>query len=200
MKAKPIQFLISIIAIVLVIVHIIWPNLTVDLITVALLVIAIIPWLGSLFKIVELPGGVKIEYHELQKVTESAKKAGLLKKKSTKGSRSVKKPVYQEIASEDPNLALAGLRIEIEKRLIEIAKSREIQVDKTGIGTLSRILKEKNILTNQEYSVILDMVVLLNSAVHGAKVGNDATKWALDTGTQILHALDEKIAKKEKID
>ena len=198
MKAKPVQFLISIVAIILVIVHIIWPNLTVDLITVALFVIAIIPWLGTLFRVVELPGGVKVEYHELQKVTDSAKKAGLLKKKSTKSPRSVKKPVYQEIALEDPNLALAGLRIEIEKRLIEIAKSHEIKVDKTGIGTLSRILKEQNILTSQEYSVILDMVVLLNSAVHGAKVDNNATKWALDTGAQILHALDEKITKKGK--
>jgi hypothetical protein len=42
------------------------------------------------------------------------------------------------------------------------------------------------------------MVMLLNSAVHGAKVSDDAAKWALDTGSQILHALDEKIAKKEK--
>ena len=198
MKAKPIQFLISAIAIVLVIVHIAWPNLTVDLITVALLVIAIVPWLGTLFRVIELPGGVKIEYHELQKVTDSAKKAGLLKKKSTKGTRSIKKPVYQEIALEDPNLALAGLRIEIEKRLIEIANSREIKVDKTGISTLSRILREQGILTPQEHSVILDMVILLNSAVHGAKVNNDATKWALDTGSQILHALDEKIIKKGK--
>jgi hypothetical protein len=198
MKAKPIQFLISIVAVVLVIIHIAWPKLTVDLITVALLVIAIIPWLGSLFRVVELPGGVKVEYHDLQKVTDSAKKAGLLKKKSTNGSGRVKKPIYQEIALEDPNLALAGLRIEIEKRLIEIAKSREIKVEKAGISTLSRILKEQNVLTSQEYSVILDMVMLLNSAVHGAKVSDDAAKWALDTGSQILHALDEKIAKKEK--
>jgi hypothetical protein len=198
MKAKPIQFLISTVAVVLVIIHIAWPKLTVDLITVALLVIAIIPWLGTLFKVVELPGGVKVEYHELQKITASAKKAGLLKKKSTKRARSTKKPVYQEIALEDPNLALAGLRIEIEKRLIEIAKSREIKVDKAGIATLSRILKEQNILTPQEHSVILEIVVLLNFAVHGAKVDDDAAKWALDVGSQILHALDEKIAKKEK--
>lgn len=198
MKAKPIQFLISTIAIVLAIVHIVLPNVTVDLITVALLVIAIIPWLGSLFRVVELPGGVKVEYHELQKVTASAKKAGLLKKKSTKGRKNTKKPAYQEIGLEDPNLALAGLRIEIEKRLIEIARSHEIKTERAGISALSRILKEQNILTSQEHSVILDMVVLLNSAVHGAKVGDDATKWALDTGSQILHALDEKITKKEK--
>ncbi len=198
MKAKPIQFLISTIAIILVIVHLVLPNVTVDLITVALLVIAIIPWLGSLFRVVELPGGVKVEYHELQKVTASAKKAGLLKKKSAKGRKSTKKPTYQEIGLEDPNLALAGLRIEIEKRLIEIARSHEIKVEKAGISSLSRILKDQKILTSQEHSVILDMVVLLNSAVHGAKVGDDATKWALDTGSQILHALDEKITKKDK--
>jgi len=201
MKAKPIQFLISTLAIVLAIVHIAWPDLTIDLITVALLVIAIIPWLGSLFRAIELPGGVKVEYQELEKVTDSAKKAGLIKTKTTKGSKKTsktKKPVYQEIELEDPNLALAGLRIEIEKRLIEIAKSYNINSYKTGVGALSRSLMEQNILTGPEYSVLSDMVVMLNSAVHGAKVDGQAVKWALDTGNQVLHSLDEKIAAKGK--
>jgi len=201
MKAKPIQFLISIIAIILVIVHIVRPDLTIDLITIALLVIAIIPWLGSLFRAIELPGGVKVEYQELEKVTDSAKKAGLITPKTIKNTsrkKRTKKPIYQEIALEDPNLALAGLRIEIEKRLIEIAKSYNINVQKTSVGTLSRILNEQQILTGSEYSVLSDMVAMLNSAVHGAKVDEQAVKWALDTGNQILHALDEKIAKKGK--
>ncbi|MBK9924070.1 MAG: hypothetical protein IPP66_02155 [Anaerolineales bacterium] len=201
MKAKPIQFVISIIAIVLVIVHIVWPDLTIDLITVALLVIAIIPWLGSLFRAIELPGGVKVEYQELEKVTDSAKKAGLIKPstiKSANRKKGTKKPVYEEIAFEDPNLALAGLRIEIEKRLIEIAKSHNINSHRTGVGTLSRILMENNILTGSEYSVLSDMVVMLNSAVHGAKVDDQAVKWALDSGNQILHSLDEKMAEKGK--
>jgi len=198
MKAKPIQLLISSIAILLAIVHIVLPNLTVDLITVALLIIAIIPWLGSLFRVVELPGGIKVEYQELEKVTESAKRAGLLKTKSTKSLPMARKPVYQDIALEDPNLALAGLRIEIEKRLIEIANSHNIKTHKTSVGTLSRILKDQKILTDQEYSALSDMIVMLNSAVHGAVVERDAVKWALDTGNQILHALDEKIAEKGK--
>jgi hypothetical protein len=201
MKTKPVQFLISIVAIILVVVHIVWPNLTIDLITIALLFIAIIPWLGSLFRVIELPGGVKVEYQELEKVTKSAKKAGLIKTKSTKSSKRVsgtKKPSYQNIGLEDPNLALAGLRIEIEKRLVEIAKSYNINTNKAGVGALSRTLREQQILTGAEYSVLADMVGTLNLAVHGAKVDPQAVKWALDTGNQVLYSLEEKIAKKGK--
>jgi hypothetical protein len=195
MKFRIVQIMITVSAILFAAVHLIWPALTIDSITIALVIIAIIPWLGSLFKAVELPGGLKIEYHELQKAANDAEKAGLLKKTqntelSTKGEYS-----FQQIASDDPNLALAGLRIEIEKRLIEIANSYKIQIRKGGVASLSRTLKEQGILSSQEYSALLDIVVLLNSAVHGAKVGVDATNWALDVGSQLLDALDEKIVK-----
>jgi len=44
-------------ALLIAVVHLIWPNLSVDSTTVALVVIAVIPWLGSVFKSIEFPGG-----------------------------------------------------------------------------------------------------------------------------------------------
>jgi len=76
----------------------------IDSITIALIIIAIIPWLGSLFKSLELPGGVKVEYHELQKATAKAKKAGLLKATTDKKPKRKTKFSYQQISSEDPTL------------------------------------------------------------------------------------------------
>lgn len=43
---------------------------------------------------------------------------------------------FQRIAEEDPNLALAGLRIEIEKRLVKLSESRNVEVRSRGVGQL----------------------------------------------------------------
>ncbi len=196
MKNKTSAFTISFLAILVAVVHLIWPKLTIDSITIALIIIAIIPWLGSLFKSLELPGGLKVEYHELQKATNKAKKAGLLK--STTDKKTKKKPEfsYQQISTEDPNLALAGLRIEIERRLLKIAESHGLEIRKGGVASIARSLKDANLLSGNEYSALLDIVVLLNSAVHGHTVDTNGANWAFETGNQILQALDEKIVNK----
>lgn len=54
-----------------VIVHLTNPSLKVDSIVVALLVIAIIPWLGLIFKSVEIPGLFKGEFQDLARKVES---------------------------------------------------------------------------------------------------------------------------------
>jgi hypothetical protein len=51
--------------------HLIWSNLKVDGVVVAMLVIALVPWLGSVFDSLELPGGWKLKYREIQQQLET---------------------------------------------------------------------------------------------------------------------------------
>jgi hypothetical protein len=46
--------------------HLIWPGLKIDAITVLLVVVALVPWLGDLLETIELPGGWKVKYRDLQ--------------------------------------------------------------------------------------------------------------------------------------
>jgi hypothetical protein len=52
-------------------VHVIWPDLKIDGITVVLLVVAVLPWLGDLFTSIELPGGTRLEYKQLEERIEA---------------------------------------------------------------------------------------------------------------------------------
>jgi len=97
------------------------------------------------------------------------------------------------VAKQDPNLALAGLRIEIEMRLNEIAKRRDISSRNKGVGQLLRLLQENGILSDEEKSVLGDLIGLLNKAVHGLEVDNKSADWAIQTGPRILKTLDEKL-------
>lgn len=193
MKASRLQYIITLSALIVIIVHLTWPTLAIDGITLALIAIAIVPWLTPLFKSVELPGGWKIEFQELQKAKADADKAGLLAPTNTVDISP--RYSFELIADDDPNLALAGLRIEIEKRLQNIAESRNILARKQSVGSLMRLLSQESAITKQEYSVLADMIGLLNSAVHGASVDKRAVDWALETGPRLLKSLDDITAR-----
>ena len=71
------QFVITATSLALAGVHLLWPDLRIDAITLTLLAAAAIPWLLPLFKSVELPGGLKLEFQELEAAERRAAEAGL---------------------------------------------------------------------------------------------------------------------------
>lgn len=73
MKSKQtVKVVVTIAASTLAILHLLFPKINIDLITVSLLALAVIPWVETLFKSVELPGGLKLEFQELRKLEEEA--------------------------------------------------------------------------------------------------------------------------------
>lgn len=193
MKIRRLQYGVTICALLIALAHIIWPSLTIDAITVTLIFIALVPWLAPLFKSLELPGGWKIEFQDLERARTKADKAGLLT--AAPRNESERQYSFQLVAQEDPKLALAGLRIEIEKRLNEIAESNGINAGKASVGRLLRTLGERELLSQEQRSVLSDMVGLLNAAVHGGEIDNRAAEWALDVGPRLVSALEVKIKK-----
>jgi hypothetical protein len=94
-------------------------------ITLSLVALAILPWLGLLFRSVELRGGFKVEFQDrLDRARERADKAGLLAEPGAEGQQYT----FQLVADQDPNRALAGLRIELERQLKALAEA-------VGVGT-----------------------------------------------------------------
>ncbi|HJR72484.1 MAG TPA: hypothetical protein VJ806_02445 [Luteimonas sp.] len=170
--------------------HLIWPYIAIDGITLGLLVVAVIPWLAPLVKSVELPGGLKVELQEIQKAAEKAKEAGLLEPSEEAPKI---EHTFLAVAQNDPNLALAGFRIEIERRLVELCERNGISTKNRGLGHLLRSLDEKNVLTPEQRSAISDLTSLLNSATHGAKVEPQAAQWALDIAPELLDSLTRLI-------
>ena len=143
-----------------------------------------------MFKSLEFPGGLKIEFQELLERTKDADKIGLLSKDVELSDSN--QYFFQSVADEDPNLALAGLRIEIEKKLKTIAEGMGFKDENRTIRWYLNTLSDKGVLTGEEGKVLQDIIGLLNRAVHGADVDYSAAHWAIETGPRILKALDEK--------
>ncbi len=183
--------IISLLALAVALVHLAVPQVKLDPVTLVLLVVAAIPWLAPYLKSIQVEG-LKIDFRELQKVEREAASAGLVET-----VRQGEPPAYVSVSDEDPNLALAGLRIEIEKRLKAIAQGQGIDSERAGIGRLLRLLRKNRSLSDQECSVLAELASLLNRAVHGAEVDTRSAEWALDVGAGILAALDQRTARME---
>lgn len=174
--------------------HIFFPALAIDSITAALLLFAVLPWLQPLFKSVELPGGLKVEFQDVEKVAARAEDAGLLQAPL---SRQPQRYSFQRVAETDANLALAGLRIELERRLDMLARAHGYEGSARGIGNLLKYLNSRELINAAERRVLSDLVDLLNAAVHGAVVEPEAAAAALDIGPRILESLEQRAASRD---
>jgi hypothetical protein len=73
------QIAISSVSAVLLVGHLVWPSIKLDASAVFLIALCFLPWLGAIFKSVELPGGAKVEYREeLLFATRKLEEVGLL--------------------------------------------------------------------------------------------------------------------------
>lgn len=63
---KRLRVLITIIGVLLIAAHLIWPGAKIDAITLGLVVLACLPWLSSIIKSIEIPGVGKLELQEIK--------------------------------------------------------------------------------------------------------------------------------------
>jgi hypothetical protein len=180
--------IVTLAAIILIAVHLIWPELKIDAITLGLLIVAVLPWLTTLIESAKLPGGWEVKFRDVkaagQKIIDQAT--------SAETKRLAPKPSYLEISDQDPNLALVGLRIEIEKRLRALAEKYQIKEQRSMMRMFNE-LHSRGILNDASLSGLQELVMSGNQAAHGAKVESGVADWAFNYGPQILSALDERL-------
>ena len=91
-------------------VHILWPEIKIDAITLGLLIIACLPWLAPLIKSIEIPGVGKLELQEIKRQTEEARGAA-------------------QSASQKAEFALAGTQARTDLLSVPLKASPESQLE-----------------------------------------------------------------------
>jgi hypothetical protein len=190
---------ITLAALALVLLHYAFPGVSVDSLTLILLVVAILPWVMPLVKSVELPGGFKIELQEVKEATAKVVTGSAnvvlspLQLSATGTVRSPNDPVIEhlkEVLETDNSLALVGAGIEIEKRLRELAEQRGLPTEGRSLGELLRDLEKSQILPQEALAGLRDIAALRNRAAHGAPVSSDAAAWVLNMLPSIFASID----------
>lgn len=88
---------------------------------------------------------------------------------------------YRILSDQDPNLALAGLRMEVETMLKNLAKGFKITIsDKESVGLIMRKLQDNGAISSRQADLISIVIKLCNAAVHGIKVASSQAKEIID--------------------
>lgn len=183
--------------------HHLFPKVSIDGVTLVLLVIAVLPWVMPFVKSVQLPGGFKIELQDVKEATSKVVSASLnvvLDSATLRATGTVDPPDgpvverLRQVVAADDSLALVGAGIEIEKRLRQLAERRGLSTEGRTLGQLLRDVEKAQVLSPQALAGLRDIAALRNRAAHGAPVSPDAAAWVLNTLPAILESLD-RIAK-----
>lgn len=167
--------------------------LDVTFVTVSLLLVALLPWLVQQLEFFKLPGGIELKMRKFESISEQAQEMGLFTEPEPNSA--VADPAFVRVWQEDPNLALAGLRIEIEKRLFKLAQHLDKNVpDRLTLGQAFSIIKKSERLDFKYVALLSDLLPSLNAASHGKDIDPRVAEWAITDGRKILAALDEKLA------
>lgn len=146
-------------------------------------------------KSAKLPGGISIETfpEQLQKAKELSKE--VLEERATKkiemkgplipltevNEKMIKLELapspsgldftyYLPLAEQDPNLAFAGIRLEFEVMLKNLAKGFKVEInDKSSAIMVARKLLEHYAITQNQFQLISEVLKLCNAAIHGEK-------------------------------
>ncbi len=191
-----ISILISGFAIFLLIIHVFVPAMTIDIITITLFLIAIIPWVGQIFKSIKLPGGFQVDYQDLEKISRELESTDLVAE-PTEGPPDYEQ-IYDQmtIQSLSPSLQLANLRIEIEKRLRHLAELYGLDVNRRPLNQVITSLFQSEALSRGDLEVLRQLLRILNPAIHGEEIEEPVFLWALDEGPRLLAGLDRRIERK----
>jgi hypothetical protein len=193
----------------LAVLHQIFPQFTIDVTTIALICIAIAPWVLRYIKGFEIPGIVKIDLADAKAATDKLTRFTESPGPTTPGLDSAR-PEQANAPTElkstknrddsfaglravneiDPNLTMVGFRIEVEKRLRRLANARGLVADRLPLQRLITDLVRRRIVPAESASGLLELIALGNRAAHGVEVSEDAASWLMDIGPSILLQLD----------
>ena len=142
------------------------------------LALAALPWVIDIFDRITLPGGVEIDFKKVNQILND---------------QNVEQPRSDladfSFITDDPNLALVALRIEIEKRLRKLQGSNQSSRKSQNIYTVISELIYAGQLNEEVGYAIRDMLPAMNRAAHGEEVPAEALSWVRTDGLRLLSAI-----------
>jgi len=148
----------------------------------------------SVLKSLELPGLLRLKLRkDLQNAEGGLERAGWVSEPVTEQRD---QPIYEQIYDDDPTLSLAALRINIFKRLRDLAKLAQIDIlpgRRLRWRWLVKELQSRKILTAEQAETLSDVIPLLDKASRSEEYSSEAADWAIKNGPKLIAGLDELV-------
>lgn len=117
-----------------------------------------------------------------------------LKKKQLGNFEESKRFAYLQIANLNLGFALAGLRMEIEECLLQMARRKGVPVGTETVSDLLFLLRQNDIFTQEEFKALNRVRSLLDPVIHRRmKADKLVVTWLMNVSRDLLDALDVKL-------
>ena len=142
------------------------------------LAIAVVPWVLQFIEKISAPGGFEIVFAKVKQQLDDSEAA--LAREDIEA--------FEHFASDDPNLSIALLRVEIERRLRQLGEKflSEKQYQRRSLRALTDELQKSKIISDEAAALVRDLMPVMNEAVHGHTLRSDATAFAKEYGPKVL--------------
>ena len=194
---KIIHYLHWLVGIILIFLHGFFPNqFIINNFTILIYFISAIPFIAQYLKEVNILGATFKFQEEIRKIEKLINVSGTVKVRTvTNASLAVVKSKAfdnsRKLLDSDPVLALAALRIEIEKSLKVIAKKLDMPIkEKRSITEIIVNLNRKEIFSHEQVLVLRKIIQMCNKAIHGAVISKSEAKEIILLTEKFYRALD----------
>lgn len=178
---KRLRVAVSLGAGVLILVHHVWPAIEIDAITLGLVAVGLLPWLTSILESAKFPGGWEVKFREIEEAGSEIVRSHSDSETKQDGQR-LHEPEL------DSNLALVGLRIDLE-RVLRALSQDDPPAKKLPLQRLVSNLRSAGKIDASTEQGLLRIVDAGNRAAHGAAVEPGVGQWVRESGPRIISAL-----------
>lgn len=164
-------------------------TISVDSTSILLLIIILIsPFIASVRKIKYGDFEAEIDPKEVQKIKTEAEKSADIKEPDdeTRPEIYTATESIRELASSDPVIALAKVRIELEKVLNRLARIAGIEVKRPALGILVKTLSNHEIISPGVGKSLTEVIGICNRAMHGETISEDSAITIVSLGIDLL--------------
>jgi hypothetical protein len=197
---KIIHYLHWLVGIILIFLHGFSPDqFIIDNFIILIYFISSIPFIAQFLKEVNILGANFKFQEEIREVGKLINLSGTAKVKTeVKASLNVVKSKAldnaRKLLDSDPVLALAALRIEIEKKLKTIAKKLDLPIkEKQSITAIIANLKSKEIFTHEQVLILRKIIQMCNKAIHGALISKGEAKEIISLTEKFYRILEKDV-------
>jgi len=163
--------------------------------------ISSIPFIAQFLKEANLLGAKFIFKEEIRKIGKLINVSGTSRNKTNaSGSLTIAKSKeldldnVRKLLDYDPVLALAALRIEIEKNLKAVAKKLDLAIEeKQSITEIIINLKNKEIFSHGQVLILRQIINMCNKAIHGVSISKSEAKEIISLTEKFYRTLEEGI-------
>jgi hypothetical protein len=197
---KIISYLLVLVGITIIFLHGFFPSqFIIDNYTVFIFLIIFIPCIAPFMKEVNFLGAKFIFKEEIRKTGKLINVSGTAKIRThVNASLAIVKSKdldnVRKLLDSDPVLALAALRIEIEKSLKSIAEKLDFPIrEKRSITEIIVNLKRKEIFSHEQVLILRKIIKMCDKAVHGAVISKSEAKEIIFLTEKFYRTLENSI-------